>query len=65
MINGLKNAGITLDRKSLRSWRSPARRRLRRWPSRPRRGEFAVKSAKNAEKAVASKAANAKAAARA
>ena len=62
----LKNAGITLDRKSLSELAisSPAAFATLAKQAKGA-AKFAVKSAKNAEKAVASKAANAKAAARA
>jgi len=66
MINGLKNAGITLDRKSLSELAigSPAAFGTLAKQAKAA-AKIAVKSAKNAEKAVASKAANVKAAARA
>ena len=61
MINGLKNAGITLDRKSLSELAisSPAAFATLAKQAKAA-AKIAVKSAKNAEKAVASKAANAK-----
>ena len=66
MINGLKNAGITLDRKSLSELAiaSPAAFATLAKQAKAA-AKIAVKSAKNTEKAAASKVANAKAAARA
>ena len=66
MINGLKNAGITLDRKSLSELAisSPAAFGTLAKQAKAA-AKIAVKSVKNAEKAVASKVANARAAARA
>ena len=57
MINGLKNAGITLDRKSLSELAisSPAAFATLAKQAKSA-AKIAVKSAKNAEKAVASKA---------
>ena len=66
MINGLKNAGITLDRKSLSELAISSPAAFASLAKQAKAAaKIAVKSAKNAEKAVASKAANAKAAARA
>jgi large subunit ribosomal protein L20 len=66
LINGLKNAGVTLDRKSLSELAiaSPAAFATLAKQAKGA-AKIAVKSAKNAEKAATSKAANAKAAARA
>ena len=66
LINGLKNAGITLDRKSLSELAISSPGAFATLAKQAKdAAKFAVKSAKNAEKAAASRAANAKAAARA
>ena len=65
MINGLKNAGITLDRKSLSELAISSPSAFATLAKQAKdAAKIAVKSVKNAEK-VASKAANARAAARA
>jgi len=66
MMNGLKNAGITLDRKSLSELAISSPAAFATLAAQAKAAaKIAVKSAKNAEKAVASKAASARAAARA
>src|SRR5471032_792146 len=66
MISGLKNAGITLDRKSLSELAISSPSAFATLAKQAKAAaKIAVKSVKNAEKAIASKAANAKAAARA
>ena len=66
LINGLKNAGVTLDRKSLSELAisSPAAFATLATQAKAA-ATFAVKSPKNADKALATKAATAKAVARA
>ena len=66
LINGLKTAGVTLDRKSLSELAIASPAAFATLAKQAKGAvKIPVKSAKNAEKAATSKAANAKAAARA